>query len=227
LLFPDADPELTEVRMRSALLAALDWLKRNESVALWLEGIALILIFFWDRKDHREDHAEIINQMKVMSRNTLAAEAAVNAATKSADALINSERAWIDGELVRKDPLGIKRHVIKLTNHGKTPGRLLKYEVHYGPLTPGTPFSCERLDGYLSESLQGLIGSTATKELERLIDIDSLFSDTPPFELAALCITIRYGDVLTKDNSHKTSFVYHYESLVGLLKRMTEYDTYE
>jgi hypothetical protein len=71
--------------MCSAPVAAVDWLKVTDSVAIWLEGIALMLIFFWDRKDHKEDHHETIDQMKIMSRSADAAEKAANAAKKSAE----------------------------------------------------------------------------------------------------------------------------------------------
>ncbi len=34
--------------------AFFDWLTKYEAVAIWLEGIALMLIFAWDRKDARD-----------------------------------------------------------------------------------------------------------------------------------------------------------------------------
>ena len=71
--------------MCPAPLAAIDWFKLSDSVALWLEGLALLAIFFWDRKDHKEDHKETIDQMKIMSRNAVAAEIAANAVKKSAE----------------------------------------------------------------------------------------------------------------------------------------------
>ena len=93
----------------TALSAALAWLKANESLALWLEGLALLLIFFWDRKDHKEDHQETIEQMKVMSRNAVATEMAAKAALDSSKAtsrgmeiLIARERPRITIKL--KDP---------------------------------------------------------------------------------------------------------------------------
>jgi hypothetical protein len=76
--------------MYSALLTVLGWLKANEWLALWVEGLALLAIFIWDRKDHREDHAETIEQMKVMSRNAVAAEIAAEAAKLSAEATMES-----------------------------------------------------------------------------------------------------------------------------------------
>src|ERR1700731_3482932 len=57
------------------------WLRTYESVAIWLEGIALVLIFVWDRLDSRQQHKETLAQL--------------NASQAQADALINSERAWL------------------------------------------------------------------------------------------------------------------------------------
>ncbi len=45
--------------------AFFDWLSKYEAVAIWLEGIALMLIFAWDRKDAREARDESIKQLGV------------------------------------------------------------------------------------------------------------------------------------------------------------------
>jgi hypothetical protein len=46
------------------------WLKTYESVAIWLEGIALVLIFVWDRIDSRQQHRETLAQLGI-SQETL------------------------------------------------------------------------------------------------------------------------------------------------------------
>src|SRR5712692_11835127 len=61
--------------------AFLAWLKTYESVAIWLEGIALVLIFVWDRLDSRQQHRETLAQL--------------NVSQAQAAALVNSERAWV------------------------------------------------------------------------------------------------------------------------------------
>jgi hypothetical protein len=57
------------------------WLTKYESFAIWLEGIALVLIFVWDRIDSRQQHKETLAQLSVSQGQ--------------ANALINSERAWV------------------------------------------------------------------------------------------------------------------------------------
>jgi len=57
------------------------WLTRYEAVAVWLEGIALILIFIWDRKDAKRSHQETVAQLKVAQDQIKISQ--------------NAERAWI------------------------------------------------------------------------------------------------------------------------------------
>jgi hypothetical protein len=54
--------------MRGFLGALAAWLKTYESVAIWLEGVALVAIFIWDRIDSHQQHKETLAQMDVMQR---------------------------------------------------------------------------------------------------------------------------------------------------------------
>lgn len=42
----------------------INWLKNYDFIALWLEGIALVAIFIWDRLDSRKQHEETLAQLK-------------------------------------------------------------------------------------------------------------------------------------------------------------------
>ena len=46
-------------------LAFVNWLKANEAVAIWLEGIALVLLFIWELKGRKEQHEEMLSQMDI------------------------------------------------------------------------------------------------------------------------------------------------------------------
>src|SRR5271170_5808631 len=59
-----------------------------EATAVWLEGIALVAIFLWDRVDGDEQHRETIEQLKVSQDQ-------VKVAMLSAQAAINTERPWL------------------------------------------------------------------------------------------------------------------------------------
>jgi hypothetical protein len=63
----------------------LDTLTRYEAVAVWLEGIALVAIFIWDRIDFYKSHKEIVGQLKLAQDQITATQ--------------NAERAWVLTEL--------------------------------------------------------------------------------------------------------------------------------
>jgi hypothetical protein len=67
----------------------LDWLTKYEAVAVWLEGIALVAIFIWDRLDAKRDHEETVAQLEI-------AQAQIKLSQ-------NAERAWILTELEWSD----------------------------------------------------------------------------------------------------------------------------
>jgi hypothetical protein len=148
--------------MCSALLTALAWLRTNEWLALWVEGIALILIFIWDRIDSHHQHDESVKQMEIMRNQARSTETAANAAAKSAEALINSERAWVIAELVTQavrasdnswwrmvGDTGVAmsteevlaghhlRYRLKLTNMGRTPAQIYWLTIRYSCLKQG------------------------------------------------------------------------------------------
>jgi hypothetical protein len=140
----------------------INWLKTYDFIAIWLEGIALVAIFVWDRLDSRKEHEETLAQMEIMRGQALATETAANAATKSAEALINSERAWIIAELI---PQAVRtsdnhwcrfvgsglvsmsteevlaghhlRYKLKLTNMGRTPAQIFGFTIRYSCLEEG------------------------------------------------------------------------------------------
>jgi hypothetical protein len=70
----------------------MGWFNANEGLALWLEAIALILIFVWDRLDSRADHKQTIAQIKIAQEQAEASQA-------MAQSTINAERAWVLGYL--------------------------------------------------------------------------------------------------------------------------------
>jgi hypothetical protein len=43
----------------------LDWLTKYQAVAIWLEGLALVAIFFWDRKDASDQRKETLEQLAI------------------------------------------------------------------------------------------------------------------------------------------------------------------
>jgi hypothetical protein len=70
----------------------VNWFRTHEYVAIWLEGIALVAIFWLDLNDRRErgreqerQHKETLEQLRISQQQTDAATEAALAAKKSAD----------------------------------------------------------------------------------------------------------------------------------------------
>jgi hypothetical protein len=120
--------------MYPVLLAMPTWLQTHESLAIWLEGIALVLIFIWDRIDSRQQHKEMLQQMEIMQShanatrdNAIAAKDAAEAAKANAEAarlnaqaVIDTERPWIV-ITIHPHPSTSGNFVFRATNKGRTP----------------------------------------------------------------------------------------------------------
>jgi len=63
-------------------IAAINWLRTYEPIAIWLEGIALVAIFIWDRLDSRKQHEETLAQLTVSQKQLEASLEQVEASHK-------------------------------------------------------------------------------------------------------------------------------------------------
>jgi hypothetical protein len=70
----------------------MGWFNATEGLAIWLEAIALVLIFIWDRLDSHADHKQTIAQMKIAQEQAATSQAV-------AQSTINAERAWVLADL--------------------------------------------------------------------------------------------------------------------------------
>ncbi len=78
---------------------SMDWLRTHEFLAIWLAGIALILIFVWDRLDSRKQHRETLAQSSISQKQVEASQNNAAAAKAGAEYIIHTERAWVMAEL--------------------------------------------------------------------------------------------------------------------------------
>ena len=78
----------------------LNWFKTDEFIAIWLEGIALVAIFVWDRLDSRKQHEETLAQLQVSQKQLEASLEQVEASHKPfvafSTAPRNAEEAVLD-----------------------------------------------------------------------------------------------------------------------------------
>jgi hypothetical protein len=182
-----------------------NWFDSHQYIALWLEGIALLLIFAWDRWDSHQQHKQTIDQMDIMRGQARATETAANAANKSADALINSERAWVIAELapqavrfgdhwvrfVGKGHASLSpeeilaghhlRYKLKLTNMGRTPAQLFGFTIRYSCLAEGVRDLPENAGGKQASSrpFEHLLGGNGeVVEIgEPIVDVGQYIGD--------------------------------------------------
>ncbi len=200
------------------------WLRTNEqSVAIWLEGIALVAIFILELveyrrqgRDKKEQHEEWVKQMAVMQSQADAAKASAEAAKLGAQAVLNSERAWIEIILgpVERDPLeeeedtGLFECSIQIENKGKTIAYIESVQVGADTSTGIIP---EEPVKSFTQSFHSLLGS-GQKQTVRDFKADTGFSDGQDIvngtSIGILRIIVKYRDIVDASILHQTSAVY-------------------
>jgi hypothetical protein len=228
----------------TVLFSRFYWFKRNEHVALWLEGIALVLIFFWDRIDARSAHKKTMEQIQIAKQQT--------------DALVNAGRAWVIAELI---PICAKfgnwwhrpagngwatlteeevlngdhlRHKLKFTNMGRTPAHILRYQMGYSREVDQTDAALRMVDSVKRDEIEfdRLLAGNASVEAQD-VDVsqyirDSIVAIGDSAAAGILSGSVEYQHVFSDTEVVKTPFVYFYEpSKQGLFRvplRKTEQD---
>src|ERR1700684_3281731 len=141
------------------------WLHDHESLAIWIEGIALILIFGLELKEYIRQGRERKEQREESAAQMKIAQAAAKAAQDSAQAVLNSERAWIEISLgpPEEDPRDDENVVldlfvcsIQIKNHGRTIARVESVQI--GADTVDGPLPKETLN-FTTNNLHSLLGS--------------------------------------------------------------------
>jgi hypothetical protein len=152
------------------------------------------------------------------------ATASAEAAQKSADALIDSERAWIGAEFVDK---GSYRYELHVTNYGRTPGKITNFKCgarciiawqKFEPFSDMVTFPDNNLllipnephtladfvltDYFAEEWIEVLLG---TKQ-------------------AIMCATVYYEDMTRRP--HETSFCYMYRIPSAKMEEVREHRKY-
>lgn len=210
--------------------AFLDWLTKYEAVAIWLEGIALVAIFIWDRKDSHDAHKETLKQMAIMQSQANAGKDAAEAAKANAEAaklgaqaVLNSERAWIEiilGPVTQPDYeddaqsvySGLFQCSIQIENKGKTIAHIESVQV--GADCTGGPIPTEPLNSY-TRYFRSLLGS-GQKQTVSDFDANSGFKDGEKIvdgtNVGILRIIVKYRDIVDSSILHQTSTVYLFKN---------------
>ena len=211
-------------QQRTAAQKAKNYLKRAfgpEYVAAWV--LVIVAGFgLW----------ATFRTLGILREQTSAAKGAADAALLNAQAVIKSERAWIEAELVKKTIVGATRYEIRAENQGKTPARLSYYRLDYGrPQKDGT-WSKDTLSEHQLEKLNFFLGSGDHASFMENFDIRRKFANLknqPDMPYGYVCVTIAYADVIgtePPEADHTTSLVYHYGIANDALTRLPVHTQY-
>ena len=171
--------------MLPSLSAVFHWLQANEAIAMWVEGIALVLIFGLELAEYKrqgqerkDQHKESVEQMAIMQSQADAAKANAEAARLNAQAVLNSERAWI--EISLEPPPHLRTSFMSFSRvrfkSRITAGHLHVIEtVQIGMDTVDGPVP-ERPSNSMTTNLHSLLGSGQTEKVG-VFNAESAFSD--------------------------------------------------
>jgi hypothetical protein len=193
----------------------------EQSLAIWIEGLALVAIFWLELKEYKRQGRDRVEQQKESAAQMKIAQDAANAAKASADAVLNSERAWIEISLGPPiiDPLDDEEVVhdlfacsIQIKNHGRTIARIESVQI--GADTVEGPLPPEPLN-FTTSNLHSLLGS-GQKETVRIFDAESAFPDGVSIvkgtKRGILRIIVKYRDVVNASILHETSVLYVFQN---------------
>lgn len=220
-----------------------DWILWGASTVLALVGIVGICVAIKTLRAlkiqsviMRRQTKHIARQALSMRRQTthlrnsvIAAKTSADAALLNVQAIINSERAWIDGEVVKTERIGVIRHALKVTNHGKTPARIIGYDFQHGVLEEGPDFSSGTLSTHFSEEAYLLLGSGETKTVRDDFDMADIFSSLNVNSMGTFRVTIKYFDIVSEGVERKvreTCLVYLYKPFLSALAPLYERNQY-
>jgi hypothetical protein len=233
--------------MWATISAIWTWLQAHEqSLAIWLEGFALVAIFFLELKEYKRQgvdriaqHKESADQMEIMRIQARATETAARAAQESVEAFKNSERAWIIAELIPTATLasdkrwyrylpdgrpvlmsleetlaGIHlRHKLRITNMGRTPAIIAKYEINCRR-PQQSPDDIELLTFDLPYRL--LAGGATIDSQDAIIDVFEYTKSSKGFVFFDGIVT--YYHAFSRSDNLKEAFVYLFDDENNRLK---------
>jgi hypothetical protein len=220
----------TPSHIRSLFSALFHWLRTNEqSLAIWLEGIALVAIFILELKEYKRQGHERQGQ-----QNESAAQ--LKAMQSQADAIVNSERAWLAAELVPSaikiagrfyKPIGNNvgelsdadleareqfEYRLRITNMGKTPAFITKITINR---SNGTDDG-ELIDFDLPYRAVGAGAQQYFYDLDVAKEVGS-YSAT---DTVCFFGHISYQHVFSRNDTIKEPFVYLFKRETGRLERL-------
>jgi hypothetical protein len=151
----------------------------------------------------------------------------------SSQAVINSERAWVEISLgprwSTKEPetklCDSMKHSVLITNHGRTVARVESYSISCDAVEGS--FSMDKLH-HQTRNFNVLLGAgesanLAILDINDLPDWDSIENQS---KTGTYHILVRYRDVLDRRQKHETSGIFVYNTRSENLDRLSLYNLY-
>jgi len=207
----------------------MDWLHAHEFLAIWLEGVALVLIFVWDRLDSRSQHRETLAQLKATEKQIEVSEKNAAAAKATAESVINAERARIIADLEWRG--SGHDYAFRVTNWGRTPAIV----TSYGFRTDGVPIEVRELPknlGFVNiQNTNIMVKSGGDFKILDRFEMSHYMSEwwqdihagkkTGIFE-----VSVKYLDVFSGTEERETRMVYSYKVSESRFVPLTRYTRY-
>lgn len=198
------------------------WLALHEqSLAIWLEGLALVAIFGLELKEYKRQGRDRIEQHKESAAQMAIAKDAADAAKFSAQAVLNSERAWVEIKIgpAQKDPRDDEDYItadlfecsIQIENHGRTIARI--ESIRIGADTVNRPLP-EEPSNFTTRNLHSVLGSgqkdiVGAFHVNNFVEWKGILDGT---KRGVLRITVKYRDVVETSTLHETTAVYVFQN---------------
>jgi hypothetical protein len=100
---------------------------------------------------------------------------------------------------------------LKITNIGRTPGEIFQFEIGWGALNEGHPFSPEYLSSKHAESISGFLGGGEGRVFYAFNSHDIFRGTLREGEKGAIYVRVKYGDTVSGEGQreHTTFVLYH------------------
>lgn len=175
----------------------------------------------------------ILWQAVITRQAARAAAESARAARASADALINSERAWVHAELVRSK-LVSDLWSFSISNYGRTPAEVLCVRAESYCLTSESLSQPDKFRTLTIPKNSLLVSGSPDDSFSFDVKNDYIWKndwmmaqkDKPESRFLVIEFEVTYRDILDRDRSRHTRVVYRYDIVLSTFTLVPQYTSY-
>ena len=140
-----------------------------------------------------------------------ASKVAAEAAKLNAQALINSERAWVHTEFVPASTVPDPPYIFRVSNYGRTPADIISYKIECFSLA-GTNQTSESSKS--QDSIHMLLARDSSKDFDSISPAEAFSLSWNEVRVGRkdnrIKVSVEYFDILNRKVTHVTEMVYTY-----------------